>query len=277
MLLGIAGGLAIGLLMGLLGGGGAILAIPLFVYGLRMEHTQAVVASLAVVAVGAVVGGATHLRQGHVLVPRGVAFGVLGIIGSVAATSVAHRVSGTHFMLYFAALLVLVAVLMLRGVWSSGQGSTDATPRTTTATSGAGAVATVVSSQAYSYRSGWIPDRPVLFASAAVAVGFLTGFFGVGGGFLIVPALTMALALPMQKAVGTSLLVIFINTVVALVLRGDQILLVDIPTVAPVMAMVIVGVLSGAAFSSKVPASALRAAFGVFLISIAAYVAVVEA
>lgn len=261
MVLGSAGGLVIGLLMGLLGGGGAILAIPLFVYGLHMEHTQAVVASLVVVAVGAIFGGATHLRQGHVMVARGVAFGALGIIGSAVATVVSHRVSGEHFMLYFAGLLVLVAALMLRGVWKARHSFTDATLPSSTS----------------SGKSRWIPDRPVLFSSSAVAVGFLTGFFGVGGGFLIVPALTIALAMPMQWAVGTSLLVIFINTVVSLVLRGGQIATVDFGVIAPVMAMVIVGVLLGAKLSPKVSAQALRTAFGMFLLAIAGYVAVVEA
>ncbi len=260
MLLGLCGGLAIGMLMGLLGGGGAILAIPLFVYGLHMEHTQAVVASLAVVAVGAVFGGATHLRQGHVMVTRGVTFGALGIIGSGVATAVSHRVSGDHFMLYFAALLLLVAGLMLRGAWKSRRVSSDATS----------------SENALPAKSRWIPDRPILFLVSAIAVGFLTGFFGVGGGFLIVPALTIALAVPMQWAVGTSLLVIFINTMISLVLRGGQITAVDYSVVAPVMLMVIVGVLGGARLSSKVPAVALRTAFGVFLLVVAGSVAAAE-
>ena len=139
---------------------GAILAIPLFVYGLHMEHAQAVVASLAVVAVGAVFGGATHLRQGHVMVTRGVTFGALGIIGSGVATAVSHRVSGDHFMLYFAALLLLVAGLMLRGAWKSRRFSSDATSL----------------ENALLAKSRWIPDRPILFLVSAIAVGFLTGF-----------------------------------------------------------------------------------------------------
>ena len=98
----------------------------------------------------------------------------------------------------------------------------------------------------------------------------------MGGGFLIVPALTIALAVPMQWAVGTSLLVIFINTMISLVLRGGQITAVDYSVVAPVMLMVIVGVLGGARLSSKVPAVALRTAFGVFLLVVAGSVAAAE-
>ena len=259
MALGLFGGVVIGLLMGMMGGGGAILAIPLFVYGLHLDHSHSIVASLVVVAVGAVFGGVTHSRQGNVAVLRGLAFAAIGAIGSAAATYIAQRVRSEHFMVYFAALLVLVAAVMLRRVWKVRRiSSADATLHPPAPSGG----------------TRWLPERPVVFVVAAIVVGFLTGFFGVGGGFLIVPALTLALAMPMRRAVGTSLLVIFINTIVALALRGGQVWDLDVPTVAPVLLTVVIGVLAGSRISHKVPERALRTGFALFLLSIAGYVMV---
>lgn len=178
------GGL-IGMLLGLVGGGGSILTVPILVYVIGLDVQAATATSLAIVGASALAGAVPHARAGRVNLRVALFFGLFGVGGAFAGTWLNHLISGAGILFLFGLLMLLVAGRM----WFRGGGG---------ATAGnmeGGAVLT------------W--KVPV----AGLAVGLLTGFFGVGGGFLIVPALALALGLPMAVAVGTSLAIIAINSV----------------------------------------------------------------
>lgn len=175
-------GVGIGLLLGLVGGGGSILTVPILVYVLGLGVHEATATSLVIVGATALAGAVPHARAGRVALTTALLFGVAGIGGAFAGTWLNQRVSGPVILMLFGLLMLVVAARM---AWrSTPQGSsTEDAPS---------------------------PARwPVLLAG--LIVGFLTGFFGVGGGFLIVPALVLLLRLPMRLAVGTSLVIIAIN------------------------------------------------------------------
>lgn len=249
MLLALAGGLTVGLLMGALGGGGAILAIPLLVYGFGFTPTQATLASLVVVGIGASTGVVTQARS--VDWRRGALFGALGLAGAYGGRVLAHGIDGQLLLLAFSVLLLVVASLMVR---AARRGSIRA-------------------------QSADAASRPSAFwqglalVGAATGVGFLTGFFGVGGGFAIVPALTLLLGLSMATAVGTSLLVILINSLVALALGAGALPSLDWSALAPLLATTVVGTLAGTWGGRRVPQRSLQLAFAIFLYVVAAYMA----
>lgn len=250
MLLALAGGLATGVLMGALGGGGAILAIPLLVYVFGFTPAQATLASLVVVGIGAVPGVLTQART--LDWRRGTLFGALGLAGAYGGRVLAQGLDERLLLLAFATLLLVVSSLMVR---TARKGSVrvsreDASPHPS------------------ALRQG------VALVGAATGVGFLTGFFGVGGGFAIVPALTLILGLSMGVAVGTSLLIILINSLVALALGAGALPSLDWAALAPLLATTIVGTLAGTWGGKRLPQPALQLAFALFLYAVAAYMVV---
>jgi uncharacterized membrane protein YfcA len=181
-------GLAIGLALGLVGGGGSVLAVPVLVYVLGEPVKDATTASLLIVGATALLGALAYARTGHVRIRLGLAFGAAGAAGALAGTALNRAVSGRSILAAFALLLVVSAAAMLR--------TQRETRRPEVAARG---------------RALWTRILP-----AGVGSGVLTGFFGVGGGFVILPALTLLLALPLAAAVGTSLLVISVTSASAL-------------------------------------------------------------
>lgn len=179
------GGL-VGAALGGLGGGGSILIIPALVYGLEVAPQPAVVNALAVVGATSLFASFVHWRQGHVRLLAAAIFAVVGAGGAYVGAIASHAVPGRVLLVALAILMAVVSVLMFRS--GSGGARED---------DGAG------------QRRG--AARHATVALAALAVGFLTGFLGVGGGFLIVPALTLVARLPVKEAIGTSLLVIAAN------------------------------------------------------------------
>ncbi len=182
----LAFGVVVGLALGLVGGGGSILTVPILVYALGESVHLATGTSLAIVGANALIGAWDHARAGRVRLRTALIFGGAGIFGAFAGTYLNHLASGRIILLGFAVLMLAAAVAMARVHLGDRQGR-----------------ATLTS----------VSPRVV---GAGLAVGVLTGFFGVGGGFLIVPALVLVLGLPMRAAVGTSLLVIAINSAAAL-------------------------------------------------------------
>jgi uncharacterized membrane protein YfcA len=183
-LLALPFGLGIGLLLGLVGGGGSVLAVPVLVYVLDQPVKDATTESLLVVGSAALVGAVDHARIGRVQIRTALAFGAAGAIGAVGGTALNRLISGPALLLAFALLLVAAAVAMLlRREDPLAQGGNSSLGRV-------GAV--------------------------GIGAGVLTGFFGVGGGFVIVPALVLLLGLPLTVAVGPSLLVITLSSAAAL-------------------------------------------------------------
>jgi uncharacterized membrane protein YfcA len=233
LLLALALGALIGVSLGLLGGGGSILAVPVLVYVARVEVHAAIGMSLAVVGATALVGGLVHARAGRVDLRAAALFGGAGMLGAPLGAQATHAVAPRVLLLFFAALMLTVGVLMVRG---AGPG-----PR------------------------GPVRPHPVAVPAVGFGVGLLTGFLGVGGGFLIVPALALLAGLPIHRAIGTSLLVIAANSAAGLaghLGRGAM----PLALTAAFTAVAALGALAGVGMASSLDPLRLRRAFAVFVI-----------
>ena len=261
----VAAGLLIGVLLGALGGGGSILTVPVLVYLLHQAPHAATAGSLLIVGITAAAGMIAHRRAGRVRLAPGIAFGVLGVAGSYAGTRLSSSVPPDLLLSLFAGLMLAAAAAMLRRRGTAGRREPAA---------GSPPVSVQASGRQPAWRPGGstVLRRVLKIIAAATGVGLLTGFFGVGGGFVIVPALVLVLGFDMPAAVGTSLLVIAINSAAALAARlgGGQVRL-DWALLAVFTAAALAGVLAGNRVASRVDASRLSTAFTVLLIAVAAY------
>lgn len=247
-------GLLIGLSLGALGGGGSILAVPALVYAAGQTPKEATTTSLVLVAITSVIGIAPHWRSRRVRLLPGLLFGGAGIGGSLLGSHWNESVDPDVLLLAFSGVMVAAGVAMHR--------------RQRTAASPDGGTSA--------------PDRRVRLSTvvkvlaAGTGVGLLTGFFGVGGGFVIVPALVLALGFTMPEAVGTSLLVITVNSVVALTtrLQGGAI---EWATVVPFTVASLIGVVIGGRLAGTRDPRALQRWFVRLLFAVAAYTAVQSA
>lgn len=252
-------GLLVGLVLGALGGGGGIITVPALVYLLHQPPALATTTSLVIVGITGLAAVAQHARAGRVRWADGVAFGVLGAGGAVLGARVGADADPTWTMGLFAGLLLITAVLMWRR--SGVRRRTD--PDEARADPW-------VSWRPFSVR----PREGVIVLAVASGTGVLTGFFGVGGGFALVPALTLVMGLSMPSAVGTSLLVITINSATGLLGRVGTDLQLDWALIGTFTAAAVVGsVLGGTAARRLSPAWSQRA-FAVLLLLVAAYTAV---
>jgi hypothetical protein len=229
---------AVGLSLGVLGGGGSILTVPIFVYVLGFAAKPAIAMTLPVVGVTSLVGAAGHWRAGNVKIREALAFGLVAMAGAYAGARLAVLLSGAMQLTMLAVVMLAAAISMLRrsGQRATGAESSDNEPI-----------------------SRWV----VLVVG--VGVGMLTGLVGIGGGFLIVPALVLLAHLPMKQAVGTSLVVIAMNSAAGFTGYVGQ---VDIPWtfVSMFTAVAIVGIIVGTYLVRFVSQQALKRAFAVFLL-----------
>ena len=242
-------GLVIGLLLGLLGGGGSILAVPALVYGVGMPLAAAVPTSLVVVGISSATALTPRLRKGQVQWRLAAVFGAAGAGAAFAGAAVNRLLEPRVVLVGFAAMMVAAGVRMLRE--RTAAGGDCALP-------GGGI--------------NWRGCLPKAIGSGVV-VGFLTGLFGVGGGFLIIPALVLLLGLSMTVAVGTSLIIIVINSVAGFAAHaGDAAL--DYPVVGAFTVAAVVGSLAAARLGSRLPAERLRRWFAYLVFAVAAFVIV---
>jgi uncharacterized membrane protein YfcA len=252
VLLAIPFGLAIGVAVGMLGGGGSVLAIPVLVYVLGQSVSEATTASLVVVTAGALAGGLGHARAGRVCWRHAGSFTLAAVPGLIAGTLAGDFVSGSFLLAAFAAIMLAAAGATWRkaddadgpddGTWESG----GACP----------------------------PLRLPRDLVAGVLVGFLTGFFGVGGGFLIVPTLAIALAFTMRTAVGTSLAIITATSLIGLAVHLIAGRSLDIGVTSAMTGACVVGALAGAGLATHVPQRTLGRAFALLVCCVAAYLLV---
>lgn len=197
-------GAVVGLSLGLTGGGGAIFAIPLLVYGLGVSPREAVAVSLAAVGATSFVGFLHRWRLGEVELRTGLLFAVAGMIGAPLGTWFAALLPDTVLLLLFAGLMVVVAVRL----WQ--QASQPHLPITDCPSEG------LTGSTCQRDASGALvltSQCAMLLFAAGVMTGVLSGLFGVGGGFVIVPALVLFSGISIHRAVGTSLMVIAVVSV----------------------------------------------------------------
>ena len=234
-LLALPFGLAIGFSLGLVGGGGSILAVPVLVYVLGEDVKAATTTSLLVVGATALVGGLDHAHAGHVRWRIALAFAAAGIVGALAGTALNRAADPDLIIALFAVLLLAAAYLMARGHGFGPRRAADS-------------------------RSGLV----LRVGPAGLGVGVLTGFLGVGGGFVILPALVLLLALPMDAAVGTSLIVIAFTSASALLahLASGSI---DWALAVALTSSAVVGALAGFRIGVHVSNERLRQAFAALL------------
>ena len=214
-------GIALGLSLGLFGGGGGILAIPLLVAA-GVPTDEAGTTSLVVVGIGAMGGLIPHARAGRIAWREGVVFSALGAAGAIAGSRLALVTDDRIQLWGFAVVLVVAGTLMLRKSLRSGDGG-QSTPRA---------------------RQAWW-----LVVVAALVVGLFTGFFGVGGGFLVVPALALVMGMSMYRATATALLVITLNSAVAFIPRAGEAL--DLTATVVVAAFVLISSALAARWSNR--------------------------
>ena len=237
-------GVLIGAALGLLGGGGSVLTVPIFVYLLGFNPKEAIAMSLAVVAVTSAVGTATHWHAGNVNVRVAAVFGAVAMLGTLIGVRLARFVPGTTQLVLFAAVMLAAAVFMLRSRPACDDDVTEVTGE---------------------------PFTSVLkVMPAGLLVGLLTGVVGVGGGFLIVPALVL-LRMSVHEAVGTSLLVITGTCIVGFLGYFGHVSF-NWVAVALVAAGTLPGIALGSYVHQYVPQSILRRGFAAFLVVIAAFI-----
>lgn len=231
--------IVVGLSLGMLGGGGSTLTVPIFVYVLGLPAKSAIAMSLPVVGTTSLVGALSHWRAGNVDVRVAVLFGLVAMAGSYTGARFAELLSGTLQLLLLAVVMIVSAVSMLRRTVPTEHASAS----------------------------------PALLALVGVGVGLLTGIVGIGGGFLIVPALVVLGRVPIRQAIGTSLLVIAMNTVSGSLGYATHVSF-DWGIVILFTALALTGVLVGTRVASRVPAASLKRAFGIFLILVGALILV---
>lgn len=240
------GALAVGLSLGLLGSGGSILTVPILVYLAGEAPKLAIAASLAVVGAIALAGAANYARQGLVAWRYVLYFGLPGIVATYAGAWASHFVSGAVQLVVFAVIMGLASYTMLRPVHSGPEAA--------------------VQSERH---LAWL-------LAAGVGIGVITGFVGVGGGFLFVPALVILGGLPMHRAIGTSLAIIVINSASGFYKHFQllQAAKTQIPwTVIAVFAVIgIVGSLIGNVVARRLAHAHLRRTFGIFLVAMCGYI-----
>lgn len=238
ILLGVALSLLVGLSLGLLGGGGSILMVPLLVYVVGVEPREAIAMSLLVVGVTSIAAIVPHARASNVAWRTGLVFGAAGMVGAFGGGLLAGWIPATVLLVLFALMMVATSVAMLRG--------RDA------------------------------PKPAVEHTSAlhivlhGLVVGSATGLVGAGGGFLVVPALALLGGLPMHRAIGTSLLVISMKSFAGFAGHAAHVD-VDLGFTALVTVAAVLGSIGGAALGHRIAADHLRRGFAWFVLAMAAF------
>jgi uncharacterized membrane protein YfcA len=236
ILTGLLLGFAIGLTLGLLGGGGSILTVPALVYLIGQPPQVAVTTSLAVVGTNSAIGAYFHRNQGTLNWRVALLFGGSGIGTAYLSAGLSEQFARPLLLSIFAGLMLIIGLLM----------TFAPCPATTT-----------------QKEMKW----GVIIASGA-GVGLLTGILGVGGGFLIVPALVMLVGLPFQQAVGTSLVVIAMNSFAGFMGHLGHVSL-DMSLMLTFMVSGLAGTFVGAKFAHRIKADRLRQTFAFFVIGLA--------
>lgn len=240
------GAIAIGLSLGLLGSGGSILTLPVLVYLFGQDEKVAIAGSLAIVAIIAAAASVPYIRDRLVDWRTVLLFGVPGMAGTYLGAWSSVLVSGLVQLAAFAAVMLVAAWFMLK------PGKLD--------------VAEIDVQRRASWR----------ITVDGLAVGALTGFVGVGGGFLIVPALVLLGGLTMHSAVATSLVIIVLKSSVGFVkyveILAQSNVVLDVQVIAMVAGLGIVGSFAGSLIAKRLPTAVLQRVFGYFLVAMGVYI-----
>lgn len=247
----------IGLSLGLIGGGGSILAVPILVYLFHINPEQATSYSLFIVGITAMIGSYSHYKLGNLKIKAALVFAIPSVLSllfvrdiilpripSIVFTVNSFEVSkNLMIMIVFAFLMIATSISMIK----------TSTPKE------------IVKR-----------DGSIRIAVIGLLVGFITGFLGAGGGFLIIPALLFFANLPMKQAIGTSLLIIFINSLIGFggdVLKGNEI---NYELLLTISAIALIGMFIGTYLSRKIDGAKLKPAFGWFVLVMGIYIIIKE-
>jgi uncharacterized membrane protein YfcA len=248
MLLTLSLSIIIGLLLGLLGGGGSILTVPMLVYLLKVEPKTAIATAFVVIGSSSLVALIPHAKRAAVCWKSGLSFGLSGMLGAFSGGRLATHFPNELLMLFFGVICLLTGLLMIRGN----------TPQHS-----------ATNQEPISLCPLKLPLSKLLING--FLVGGLTGIVGIGGGFIIVPALTLLVGLTLQGAIGTSLLIIAMNSAAGLIGYSSQISL-DLELTLLITAGTVFGSLLGGYLSNLLPAQTLKRSFGILVILVALYV-----
>ena len=281
----LAVGALIGLVVGALGAGGGILSVPALIYLLGVAPHEATSASLVIVLFTALAALGGRIGKNTICYQIALVFAALATVGTWLGSLANQAVSADLLMYAFALLLICVGLVMLRRAYpglfrgaaragSSGVFSDDGAAAADNA-GGTGSTPALRAVSAMGEVSSIGVGSPIgaaplwRVALGATITGALTGFFGVGGGFAIVPALTLVLHLPIKRAASTSLLIMAITAVVALVARAQTSLNVDLGVIGAFTVASMLGGVAGAPLTRKVSSQKLTASFAALLLAVA--------
>lgn len=243
-------GLAVGLVVGALGAGGGILSVPILVYLLQQEPHNAAASSLVIVGFTAATSLIYPVRQRLVPWGRSLAFGSIAVFGSLIGSRLSLLIDGTALMALFGALLSLVAAAMVaHGVKElRGESLSEDSPGTLPSPS----------------TRLWIKTILV-----GIATGLLTGFFGVGGGFIVVPLLVLVLRVPLRRATAMSMVAMILASIAGLAGRIGTDVTIDWPVTALFTAGSAIGGILGGPLAARIRSSTLTLVFAALLAVVA--------
>lgn len=230
----------IGVLLGLLGGGGSILTVPVLVYLAGLSTKSAIITSLVVVCITSAIAVINHAKAGRVCWKTGITFGLAGMVGAFIGGRMAAYIPDPILLVLFAGIMLAASLAMIRnkkGKEFTRQAGEPLCPQN-------------------------LPVAAILFDG--LLVGLITGLVGVGGGFLLVPALNYLAGLPMHAAIGTSLFIIVIQAIAALAGHASH-FEIDLQLTGLVTGCAIVGSFIGSQLSGKISSTHLKRGFGVFV------------
>ena len=237
-------GLLVGFVLGLLGGGGSILAVPIFLYVLGVAPKPAIAMSLAVVGLSAFVGFLTHWRQGTVALRVALPFGLCAMVGAFITARLARFVPASLQLALFAIFAFAAAIFMLRD--AAKPAATELISR------------------------GENPQFTPKLIPQALGVGALTSLVGAGGGFVIVPALVLIAHVPIKPAVGSSLLIIALNALSGFVGYIGQVP-IDWSLISSFSLMAALGAIAGTTLIRRVPQRRIKQAFAILILVLGTY------
>lgn len=274
-ILGYIGAVLMGLSLGLIGGGGSILTVPILVYLFQVDAVLATAYSLFIVGLTSLVGSFSHIKLGNIHWRTAIVFGIPSIISVFLTRSFLvpripdpimtfgqNATAGAAFVLTKSVgLLLLFAVIMVMAAYSMIKPSKKASADQST----------VVESDGQQPKF----NNPLILSEGAI-VGVVTGLVGAGGGFLIIPALVLLAKLPMKQAVGTSLMIIAAKSLIGFVgdMRGNEV--IDWSFLAVFSSIAVVGILIGSWLSKRIPGEKLKPAFGWFVLVMGTYIIIKE-
>ena len=259
-ILGYIGAILMGLSLGLIGGGGSILTVPILVYLFMVEPVLATAYSLFIVGLTSLVGSVSHMRMGNIHWRTAIVFGIPSILAVYATRAwlvpaIPDPIleAGGVVLGKAVGILILFAVIMVAAAYSMIRKAK--TPK------GPDAPAEVAVKFNY----------PLILAEGLV-VGMITGIVGAGGGFLIIPALVLLAKLPMKQAVGTSLIIIAAKSLIGFTgdLKGNEV--IDWNFLTVFSAIAIGGIIAGSILSKRIPNEKLKPAFGWFVLIMGIYI-----